>query len=461
MSITVDPRRIRPLNSLSQKTNGPVIYWMSRDQRVRDNWALLYAKECADREKVPLIVIFCIGVTRHKITERHLAFMVQGLQECERELQSLGIGFVCVPGNPATEIPRFCEEFHASHLVCDFSPLRTSRERKIHAAKHISCPAFEVDTHNIVPCWLASDKQEFAAKTLRPKIHALLPEFLTDIPELKKHIYPTPHGSRPVDWHAVVRTLPIDRTVKPGEILKPGEKEAQALLKHFLTEKLALYSRDRNNPTLHGQSGFSPYLHFGQISAQRIAYEVKHLADKNPNLAESTEAFLEELIVRKELSDNFCFYNPHYDSDRGAPAWANKTLTDHQSDRREYLYNYDTFAQAKTHDPLWNAAQLEMVKTGKMHGYMRMYWAKKILEWTLTPAEAIQIAIRLNDTYELDGKDPNGYVGILWSIAGLHDRPWFNRPIFGLVRTMTYSGMKKKFDTQQYIDTMNAINTEQ
>jgi deoxyribodipyrimidine photo-lyase len=165
---------------------------------------------------------------------------------------------------------------------------------------------------------------------------------------------------------------------------------------------------------------------------------------------DDSSAFLEELIVRRELADNFCEYTPLYDSPDAFPQWARTSLDTHVSDKRDYLYSREQFEQAKTHDEAWNACQRELLKTGKMHGYMRMYWAKKILEWTRNYTEAMEIAIYLNDTYELDGRDPNGYAGIAWSIGGVHDRPWFDRPIFGVIRYMNASGLAKKFDVQEY-----------
>lgn len=229
--------------------------------------------------------------------------------------------------------------------------------------------------------------------------------------------------------------------------IKSGEDEAHLVMKYFLENKLFLYDKKRNDPTKDGQSNLSPYLHFGQISAQRIVLEVmKTNADE-----QSKNTFLEELIVRKELSDNYCFYNMNYDNFNGLPEWAKKTLNKHRDDRRKYIYTLEQFENAKTHDDLWNAAQMEMVKKGKMHGYMRMYWAKKILEWSESPEQAFKIAIYLNDKYELDGRDPNGYTGIAWSLGGLHDRAWNERPIFGKVRYMNYNGCKSKFDVIKYI----------
>jgi deoxyribodipyrimidine photo-lyase len=227
--------------------------------------------------------------------------------------------------------------------------------------------------------------------------------------------------------------------------LVPGARAAQKVLQIFISENLSRYASERNDPNAQAQSNLSPYLHFGQISAQRVVLELLKIP---PSL--SREAFLEELIVRRELAENFCLYNEAYDAFAGFPAWAQKTLNTHRSDPREFIYTREEFEKAVTHDELWNAAQREMVRTGKMHGYLRMYWAKKILEWSASPEEALATAIFLNDTYELDGRDSNGYTGIAWSIGGVHDRPWFDRPIFGSIRYMNANGLRRKFDSVTY-----------
>jgi deoxyribodipyrimidine photo-lyase len=243
-------------------------------------------------------------------------------------------------------------------------------------------------------------------------------------------------------------SLKIDSTVNEVDWITPGENAAHTALKKFLHTRLKGYDENRNDPNLDGQSGLSPYLHFGQLSAQRVALEVSKYRSE---YRKDVDAFLEELTIRRELSDNFCYYNLNYDSFEGFPAWAQKTLNEHRKDAREFIYTKKDFELARTHDELWNASQRQLVKTGKMHGYMRMYWAKKILEWTASPEEALKIAIYLNDKYELDGRDPNGYVGIAWSIGGVHDRAWFDRPIFGKIRFMNSKGCANKFKVKEYI----------
>jgi deoxyribodipyrimidine photo-lyase len=442
----VHPDRIQFLKK-APVGDGPVIYWMSREQRSRDNWALWYAQATALEKRSPLLVVFCLVSGFLGATQRQYHFLIKGLQEVEQSLQKKNIPFYCLMGDPQQEIPRWIRKTKAGCLITDFDPLRLKRSWKEEITKAISIPFLEVDAHNIVPCWRASPQQEFGAYTLRPKIHRLLDEFLEEIPQVKKHPHNWVDKNPGINWTAIMNKLKLDSTVPEVDWLKPGEKAAGGLLDFFLQNKLSFYDEKRNDPNQKGQSSLSPYLHFGQLSAQRIAHEVQ----KKSLGLDSKRAFLEELIIRRELSDNYCFYNPHYDRFEGFPSWAQKTLNEHRRDTREYLYNQEQFENALTHDPLWNAAQMEMVRKGKMHGYLRMYWAKKILEWTPSPEEAQRIAIYLNDRYELDGRDPNGYAGIAWSIGGVHDRAWGERPVFGKIRYMSLNGAKSKFDVARYI----------
>ncbi len=442
----MDIRRVRVLKE-GPKRPGPILYWMSRDQRVHDNWALLFAQELAFSRQAPLAVCFCLVPNFLNAAFRQYSFMVRGLAEVERNLAERNIPFFLRTGSPDQAIPELVKSLEVSILVTDFDPLRIKRAWKRDVAKRLAIPVYEVDAHNIVPCWLASPKQEWAAYSFRPKVRRALSEFLTEIPEPMDHPHKLGNTEGKIAWQDILANHPADRTVPEIDWLKPGEEEAQKTLNNFLEGKLAQYDQDRNDPTKDGQSNLSPYLHFGHISAQRVALAV--LQAKAPK--ETKDAFLEELIVRRELSDNFCFYNDNYDNFTGFPEWARKSLNARRRDEREYLYSLEELDQARTHDEAWNAAQREMVLTGKMHGYMRMYWAKKILEWTASPEQAMEIAIYLNDRYELDGRDPNGYVGIAWSIGGVHDRAWKERPVFGKIRYMGLSGLKSKFPIEDYI----------
>jgi len=443
----VNEKRIRPIRS-GVGRSGPVVYWMSRDQRVKDNWALLFAQDIAFAQRMPLVVVFCVVPRFFNATIRQYGFMLRGLEELETVLKGKHIPFYLLAGFPEQEIPAFIEKYRVGTLVTDFDPLRIKRQWKDSVAKRIAIPFYEVDAHNIVPCWMASPKQEYRAYIFRPKIRKRLQEFLEDFPGVKKHLVPWRYRVPRIDWDGVIQALPVERAVPEVTWIAAGERAGQKALKNFIRRSLPLYGEKRNDPAQQGQSHLSPYLHFGQISAQRVALEVL----KSDAGRGAKEAFLEELIVRRELADNFCFYNPLYDRFEGFPQWAQKTLDEHRNDARKYLYPPEVLERGGTHDDLWNAAQREMVKRGKMHGYMRMYWAKKILEWTESPEKALEIAIYLNDRYELDGRDPNGYAGISWSIGGVHDRAWNEREIFGKVRFMSYNGCRSKFDIKAYIE---------
>jgi deoxyribodipyrimidine photo-lyase len=441
----INPKRVRLLQP-GTETKGSVLYWMSRDQRVHDNWALLFAQQLALEKKLPLAVVFNLVPNFLEATIRQYGFMLKGLSELNDQVEQYNIPFFLLLGKPEEEIPKFIQNNNVSILVSDFDPLRIKRIWKREVAKKIQIPFYEVDAHNIVPCFYVSNKQEYAAYTIRPKINKALIEFMDEFPPLKK-MKKSEIVSDKIDWAKINNSLRIDFAVKEIDWLKPGETAAKKCLNNFLKNKLEYYYQHRNDPTKDEQSNLSPYLHFGQISAQRVALETQRFNRSK----ESQKSFLEELIIRRELSDNFCFFNPKYDSLEGFHDWAKTSLSEHRKDEREFVYSLKEFEQAKTHEDLWNAAQRELLLTGKLHGYMRMYWAKKILEWSSKPQEALRIAIYLNDKYELDGRDPNGYTGCAWAIGGVHDRPWFERPVYGKIRYMNRNGAKNKFDIDSYV----------
>ncbi|XP_068318363.1 deoxyribodipyrimidine photo-lyase [Pyrus communis] len=466
---TVQPCRIRILkegSKLADQISGPVVYWMFRDQRVRDNWALIHAIEHARKASVPMAVAFNLFDQFLGAKARQLGFMLRGLQQLQSDLEETHqIPFFLFRGKAEETIPNFVGECGASLLVTDFSPLREVQKCKQEICKAVSdfVTIHEVDAHNVVPIWAASEKLEYSARTIRSKINVKLPQYLVEFPKLQPPLTKWVGVNRLIDWDGL-----IDEVLRKGaevpeiDWCESGERAAMEVLmgskNGFLTKRLKGYSSDRNNPLKPGGlSGLSPYLHFGQLSAQRCALEARSRRKLCP---EAVDAFLEELIVRRELADNFCFYQPHYDSLQGAWEWARKTLADHASDMREHIYTKEQLENAQTADPLWNASQLEMVYYGKMHGFMRMYWAKKILEWTRGPEEALEISIYLNNKYEIDGRDPNGYVGCMWSICGVHDQGWKERPIFGKIRYMNYAGCKRKFDVDGYISYVKRMLVE-
>lgn len=444
--MVVDRRRIHLLNS-REETAGPVVYWMGRDQRAEDNWALLHAQELALERRAPLAVLVTLAPSFTGPTLRQYGFMLKGLAETALRLERLGIPLFLLRGDPPESVAVFERRHGLSVVVTDFDPLRPKRFWRERAAAGARAAYVEVDAHNIVPCRLASPKREYGAHTLRPKIRRLLPEFLVDIPSPVPHPFSWPVPSPPFDVDRLLGEPDMDRAVAEVAWPKPGGAAGRSQLARFLERGLERYHLDRNDPTLPGQSGLSPWLHFGQLAPQRVALEA---ARRLSSLA-GVEAFLEELVVRRELSDNFCLYNDAYDRVEGFPAWAAATLARHGGDPRPYLYEPEQLENGETHDPLWNAAQRSMVVEGKMHGYLRMYWAKKILEWSPTPREALETTIRLNDRYELDGSDPNGYAGIAWSLGGVHDRAWGERPLFGKVRYMSIAGCRRKFDVAAFV----------
>lgn len=445
-------RRVRVLSlssDIPENSNG-ILYWMSRDQRVQDNWAFLYAQYLALKVECPLHVCFCLVPHFLNATIRQYWFLLKGLQEVEIECKDLNISFHLLLGEASTVLPKFVSENNIGGIVADFSPLQISLQWlddvKNNLPAHI--PFCQVDAHNIIPCWETSNKQEYSARTIRKKIHNKLSEFLTDFPPIIHHPYSFKIKIQDIDWKAAESTLQIDRTVKAVDWAVPGTTAGLNMLNEFCQQRLQLFAVDRNNPNKNSLSKLSPWFHFGQISVQRSILIVNQYNEK---YKDAVAVFIEEAVVRRELADNYCFFNSNYNKIDGAAEWAQTTLKKHLKDKREYIYTRDDLEQSQTHDPLWNAAQIQMVQEGKMHGFLRMYWAKKILEWTKSPEEALSFAIYLNDKYELDGRDPNGYVGCMWSICGVHDQGWPERPIFGKIRYMNYEGCKRKFDVNSFI----------
>lgn len=443
-----------------------VVYVMSRDQRIKDNHALIAAQQSAIENKVPLYVLFVLKSVAHRSKEQY-EFMLTGLEELGPELEKKQINFVLLDGTKEYPLLAFLKAHHVGAVFFDFSPLNGSRTQAKKIADTYDASVAVVDTHNIIPAWVVSDKQEFAAHTMRRKVHKYFEHYLKDPETLKKHPHTAKHHPQGISFAAarkIVQSIPSNGTTIDTV---SGEKAAHKHLTSFLEKGLDTYALNRNDPSKQGLSGLSPYLHYGQLSSLRVALDVVQRLDIRPLLFEEARlipastapsdvdgmnALLEEMVVRKELSDNYCLHNKEYTSIKGGPEWGQKTLSEHRDDPRDFVYTRKEWEQAKTHDASWNAAQQQLLKTGKIHGYMRMYWAKKMLEWSETPEQALADCIYLNDKYSIDGGDPNGYVGILWSMTGLHDRPWQQRAVFGQVRYMNDGGLKRKFDIKKYQD---------
>lgn len=378
----VNPKRVHALKAAPAgaacAAAGPVVYWMSRDQRASDNWALLHAACCASRSSAPVAVAFnLLPAFAGFHTARTFGFMLRGLRLTAASLRDKGLPFFLVRGDATATIPELLTRLRASRLVVDFSPLRGGREQRAAVAAAAPCAVDEVDAHNVVPIWVPSDKQEYAARTLRPKVTAQLPTFLTEFPSLPAAA-PWP-GSLPqpaaVDWDGLISEATADAAVPELAWATPGEAGGRAVLLSptdgFLTKRIRLYEK-RNDPCVpQALSGLSAWLHFGQLSAQRCALEAMAVKRATPALGKAVDSFLEELVLRRELADNFCFHNKHYDSLDGASKWATDSLALHSADKREHVYTRAQLEAAKTHDALWNAAQLQLVHVGKMHGFMR------------------------------------------------------------------------------------------
>jgi deoxyribodipyrimidine photo-lyase len=451
----IQKERIKALNQKGIKKGAYVLYWMQASQRIEYNHSLEYAILKANELHQPVLVFFGITDQFPEANERHYYFMLEGLKEVKQSLNKRGIQTVILHKSPEAGVLQLAKR--ASLSVVDRGFLRIQRKWRDSAANRMDCPLIQIESDVIVPVEEASPKEEYAATTIRSKIQKKLRYFLVPLKERDPIV---PSLSMDFDSFDIedigkaISKLRIDRSIKKVTSFHGGAKEAQKHLQVFLETKLDRFPEIRNDPTLDYLSHMSPYLHFGQISPLSIALKVSETGSPG------AEAFLEELIVRRELSMNFVFYNEKYDSFEGVPEWAKKTLKAHQKDKRKYTYNLEELETAQTHDPCWNAAQKEMLFKGKMHGYMRMYWGKKIIEWSKTPEEAFRVALHLNNKYELDGRDPNGFTGVAWCF-GKHDRPWGERPTFGNVRYMNDKGLKRKFDADEYVKMMSEIGKNQ
>jgi deoxyribodipyrimidine photo-lyase len=441
----IQPQRLKSLNAKDIRPGDYVLYWMQASARAAANHALEYAILRANERRQPCLAFFGLTDRFPEANARHYAFLLEGLRQTKLDLAAKGVQLVVRRISPEKGVLEMARR--ASLVVVDRGYLRVQKAWREAAAGLLACPLVQVESEAVVPVETASPKEEWAAATFRPKIRKLLAEYLVPLRErrpVKDSLGLEFESLDLEDAEVVLGSLPVDRTVRPSPFYHGGAVEAKKRLRDFLRRKLDHFADLRNNPALDHLSHLSPYLHFGQVSPLQVALAVA--AAESPG----REAFLEELIVRRELALNFVHYNPGYDTFEAVPAWARRTLQAHRSDDRPSTYSLEELEAGRTHDPYWNAAQREMVATGKMHGYMRMYWGKKILEWSPTPEKGFAAALALNNKYELDGRDPNGFAGVAWCF-GKHDRPWQERKIFGQVRSMTDQGLRRKFDIDRYV----------
>jgi deoxyribodipyrimidine photo-lyase len=430
-----------------------VVYWMQRAQRAVDNPALDDAVKLGNELQKPVVIFFAPVPFYPHANARHYSFLAEGVPDIAEAAARRNIGFV-LRTYPEHRLLEFCDEVRAAIVVGDENPLREPREWRERVAREIRVPLWIVDADVIVSSKLLL-REQYAARTIRPRIHKLLPEFLASQGNPVARVpWVAP---RKLAMHNVgadfTAEWKLDRSVAKVASWHGGTKEAMKMLRAFVRTKVASYPELRNRPEEDGTSRLSPYLHFGHISPLTVALAVKN--SQAP--VQAKDAFLDQLIVQRELAVNFVRFNSSYDALESLEPWAERSFAEHAGDHRPVVYTEKQLENAETHDPLWNAAQKQMVITGWMHNYMRMYWAKKILEWSPSVAAAMRRAIGLNDKYELDGRDPNGYAGIAWAILGKHDRAWSERPIFGKIRYMSMESTGRKFDSKRYIAQITAL----
>jgi deoxyribodipyrimidine photo-lyase len=439
-----------------------IVYWMQRAQRGRDNHAVDLAADIANELGLPLVVYFAGIANFPHANLRHYTFLNRGLVDVEEDLAERNIGFV-LRNAPHESYERLLKDVQAALLIGDENPMREPEKWRCELAAKIKIPFWTVDTDVVVPSKLI-EKAQYGAYTIRPRLYRLLPEFLVPYGNPKAETTWHPPKSFHADSPREDMTRgwkELDCSVAPLDEWTGGRAAALKRLKHFTSKLLKNYDRDRNRPELDGTSALSPYLHFGHIGPVTIALAVDAAVKKDPSLTGARDVYFNELIAWRELAVNFVKYTPNYDTADCAEDWAKKTIAEHAKDERERLYSLKQLEVGETHDDLWNAAQTQMVEYGWMHNYLRMYWAKKILEWTPDVKTAVQWAVHLNDKYFLDGCDPNGYAGIAWSMLGKFDRAWFDRPIFGKIRYMSAASTGRKFNSKLYIEQMRALKGEE
>jgi deoxyribodipyrimidine photo-lyase len=429
-----------------------VVYWMQRAERGVDNPALDCAIDVANELGLPVVAFFSAISNFPHANLRHYAFLNQGLHDAEHDMAERGVPLI-VRRPPENKLEPFLDEVGAGILIGDENPLREPERWRRVLAGRLKIPFWTVDADVVVPSRLFT-KGFYAQHLFRRQLDPLLPKYLAEpiAPRLEKQWQHTNIARWTLDDDITKGWRHFDRSVKPVDTFRGGTHAALRRLRYFVEHQLAVYEAARRKPQLNGTSQLSPYLHFGHISPLRIMLEVRRAVDAGRAPQPAYDAYVNELIGWRELAVNFVTHSRDtYDTVECAEPWAEKTLREHLRDRREYEYTYEQLERGETHDALWNAAQLQMVRYGWMHNILRMYWGKKILEWAPNPARAFEWAVLLNDRYELDGRDPNSYAGIAWAIAGKFDRPWFEREIFGTIRYMSGTSTGKKFDAKLYM----------
>jgi len=453
----IQPERITTLNDAAVRNGDWVLYWMQQSQRAHDNPALEYAIYRANQLDLPVLVVFALMDAYPEANLRHYRFMLEGLAETQNLLTRRRIRMVVRKGAPAEVVAPLAQR--AALLVCDVGYTRHQRSWRETLSQAVPCRTMAVEGDAVVPVATVSPKAEYAARTIRPKINQHLEHFMVPCPRYRpkrSSVELRVDGMDLSNLEAVLEGLDIDTSVPAvPQFFRGGPGEAKRRLRRFIARNIERYDANRNQPQTDDISHMSPYLHFGQISPVFVALKI---SGATAGMGIDRAAYLEELIVRRELAINFVHYTPEYDRFSCLPGWAQKTLHEHASDQREQIYDRDSLAAGETHDRYWNAAMAEMRHTGFMHNYMRMYWGKKILEWTPSPEQAFDTALALNNKYFIDGRDPNSFAGVGW-VFGVHDRAWFERDIFGKVRYMAATGLERKCDINAYVEKVAALSS--
>jgi deoxyribodipyrimidine photo-lyase len=419
--------------------NPTVLYIVSRALRVSDNQALYAAQKSAIRNKQQLICLFNFYSDFPYANTRNMHFLLSGLLEMSQKLKDLNIPLIYCEGNIINSLDKLCESYDLKTIYTEYHVLKPILRFHAQISDYSytnKIDFYKVNTACVVPVEETSPKLEYAAKTIRPKLLSRYKPYLLEFYPISEHNQSlVEHSFNQSDFESffVRNKLPELKLSK----LIPGEDAANQQLAYFINNGLSNYHL-RNEFNANGQSYLSAYLHFGMLSPLKMIRDVENSQNVNAPL------FVEEALVRRELAENYCHYCKDYDLLDGAWTWAKNSLLNHLNDKREYTYTLEQFEQAQTHDELWNKCQSMIVDDGYLHSYLRMYWAKMVLLWSTTPAIALNTLIHLNDKYMLDGRDPNGYTGIMWSVAAVHDRPWFDRPIIGLIRAMGKDGTLRK-----------------
>ncbi|HEY1491272.1 MAG TPA: deoxyribodipyrimidine photo-lyase [Steroidobacteraceae bacterium] len=450
----VEPQRLLELNGAPERSGDYVLYWMQQSQREAFNPALEVAVAAANRLALPLLVGFGLMDDFPEANARHYAFMLQGLQETARSLQARGIGFVARRGAP--DLVALGLARRAALVVCDHGYLRIQKQWRAHVARAAGRRVLRVEGDVVVPVGVAASGAQVGARTLRPKLAAQCARFLAPLRRVRPRVSAQSLRIKGdvslTDIPRLLARLRLDRSVPPVTDLTGGYRQARRRLEAFAARALRGYVGARAHPAAAQVSMLSPYLHFGQISPVEIALAVRAAAAPRAD----RDSYLEGLIVRRELAANFVDNTPDYDRYECLPAWAQRTLALHARDQRPVVYSYAELAGARTHDPYWNAAMREMLATGYMQNHMRMYWGKKVLEWSPSAPQGYARLLRLNNTYFVDGRDPSSFANVGW-VFGLHDRPWPERPVFGNVRYMNAAGLERKTDIDAYVRRWGAV----